>query len=1557
MITIGLNIICEAESPNYVLRRGLVSDNNQTAGIVLRNCGITRIEKDAFNALPSLEELDLSQNNIKEFSRVFRQSPNLKKLNLSGSFIEQIKLNAFDRLTKLNSLDLSNNLIMGKNLDSHTFDHCRSIEYLDLGGNVMTGTSDHLLHALETIKTLILRRCSLQAVPGFATRSNLNTMTQLALSFNQITRLHDPKTFAELVKLEYLELGGNLIDFVHEDIFKPMKSIRAISLHHNKISRLPENLFTDLNKLININLSNNLIEYVPVNAFRRTSVKNLNLAGNRFTYLQDNFCLELRNSGARLQKFFFNQNPWQCACLNEVLKEVKNIGIEYNSIKFKGKEPVCVTSKEFQCKRQMNINDEYLEMYNNLVKNHVKQLLISTHDIIFLQPAILRRTPETGAVFTFGKSHFADNEPSHFFIKKNGRVFVFGGNAWGQLGLGHKDEVTRPSCVKWLKPHRAMFVACGRAHTVFVTDSNSVYSVGCNDEGQLGTGDMEHHTVPQYVEVEEHPNIRQVSAGSNHTALLTDEGRVFVCGSNTEGQLGLGEDTRASTSDNENQKLGIPSTATTIYVPEVLPLDIPIKSACCGAAHTFLLSMDETKILAFGSNERGQLGLPQDVENMTQPMEIDMEKMFDGYQLKLVACGAMHTAFVTDNGLLYTCGESRHNKLCLEDNDDNSNETNQYSPKRVTAMNGFIVDNVACGGCHTLLTATKGSNADFTNNDFNLVTEETRQISLTELPPLKIPVKVDEHTMEDITNSNVHANVDNINGNADETGSIDSLEANVSGSHIVNINDLENDNGSTHGVEDLKDELDSTAPVLKTEVMEVIETMDTMVDHATEKIEGHVKETTADITKAANAAFEAATDTAHQKIEVVEDVIKKTEAKIAPGIDEVKKVLQIPDKIAEVANSPPPKSPILQELLHIPDLTQMSPNLSKHSDDGQKSENGQSENETIPCGSDKSSPQAGKVAKTQAVLPIVRSEDHIDNEEHNEESDVVVNKMDDKGRFARIFQNIRDKENSCMGKGKVIEEHVVENIHKGLDTAEESVHKVEETALNAFLGKSESPILPRNSCWTAIMSVQTLLLDFSIDPARLGDESGQKAVFSQLETVLKDYVPNLILAAEVAVDGGSLKLLTGKKGTTVSVRLFDRGLVTVNIEYYKEESEEPLISFKSARVLESQVKKYISVTKSQAYAPIKRGLFSRYYPTSDERLLEYDIDNVVFDEQSPFQRVQIVHSKSLGNMLVLDDLQKNFKIQTIFLIDESKTLPLRRSERFSLERRRQLRVATGAAASSSSGSEGDASPPRASHTHQQKVHNRALFTFKQVRMICERMLREQEAALRAEYETALSSKLAEQYEAFLASPLTNDLVINFTVQRRPPPTTCMPHGMDAEHHMHQDLVPSCKQGFKEAALKFQQEAGLQEPALCSSLDERIMIREAVQNGRIPDAIAMLIRGGRAEEALSFASAALAEAGAADRTALTELERSLALLAFPDPHASPFADLLLPSHSQKIASELNAAILKMENQEYTNPKLCSLLRMILWSQNELDKHNIKYPKMTDLANATIEQPKL
>lgn len=47
---------------------------------------------------------------------------------------------------------------------------------------------------------------------------------------------------------------------------------------------------------------------------------------------------------------------------------------------------------------------------------------------------------------------------------------------------------------------------------------------------------------------------------------------------------------------------------------------------------------------------------------------------------------------------------------------------------------------------------------------------------------------------------------------------------------------------------------------------------------------------------------------------------------------------------------------------------------------------------------------------------------------------------------------------------------------------------------------------------------------------------------------------------------------------------------------------------------------------------------------------------------------------------------------------------------------------------------------------------------------------------------------------------------------------------------------------------------------------------------------------------------------------------------------------------------------MEHQESTLPKLSTLLKLILWAQDKLDKKNTKYPKMTNLAMASIEDPK-
>lgn len=47
------------------------------------------------------------------------------------------------------------------------------------------------------------------------------------------------------------------------------------------------------------------------------------------------------------------------------------------------------------------------------------------------------------------------------------------------------------------------------------------------------------------------------------------------------------------------------------------------------------------------------------------------------------------------------------------------------------------------------------------------------------------------------------------------------------------------------------------------------------------------------------------------------------------------------------------------------------------------------------------------------------------------------------------------------------------------------------------------------------------------------------------------------------------------------------------------------------------------------------------------------------------------------------------------------------------------------------------------------VKDKPLFTFRQVGLICERMLREREDQLRETYEQALSTKLSEQYDTFV----------------------------------------------------------------------------------------------------------------------------------------------------------------------------------------------------------------
>eukprot|EP01018_Ginkgo_biloba_P022283 Gb_01058 [translate_table: standard] len=185
------------------------------------------------------------------------------------------------------------------------------------------------------------------------------------------------------------------------------------------------------------------------------------------------------------------------------------------------------------------------------------------------------------------------------------------------------------------------------------------------------------------------------------------------------------------------------------------------------------------------------------------------------------------------------------------------------------------------------------------------------------------------------------------------------------------------------------------------------------------------------------------------------------------------------------------------------------------------------------------------------------------------------------------------------------------------------------------------------------------------------------------------------------------------------------------------------------------------------------------------------------------------------------------------------------------------------------------------------------------------------------------------------------------------------------------------EGYVEAAERFQMESGTEPEIDLTTITDRMSVRRAVQSGNVQDAIEKvndlnpeildtnpqlffhlqqqmlieLIRSGKLEEALEFAQEELAPRGEENHTFLEELERTVALLAFEDISTCPVGELLDISQRLKTASEVNAAILTSQSHE-KDPKLPSLLKMLIWAQNQLDEKAC-YPHISDIANATLE----
>jgi alpha-tubulin suppressor-like RCC1 family protein len=145
-------------------------------------------------------------------------------------------------------------------------------------------------------------------------------------------------------------------------------------------------------------------------------------------------------------------------------------------------------------------------------------------------------------------------------LTASGHAYSWGSNMHGQCAIGSKSKFTLPTRIAL---DRVIDVACGATHTLLLND-DSVWIAGSAGDGKLGTGQTQDQLTPLRLEFP--CKVRRIACGVDHSAIVLDNGSVYVWGFGQHGAL-----------------TGIDTQPTPQWISAVFGID----SISCGADVTF----------------------------------------------------------------------------------------------------------------------------------------------------------------------------------------------------------------------------------------------------------------------------------------------------------------------------------------------------------------------------------------------------------------------------------------------------------------------------------------------------------------------------------------------------------------------------------------------------------------------------------------------------------------------------------------------------------------------------------------------------------------------------------------------------------------------------------------------------------------------------------------------------------------------------------------------------------------------------------------------------------
>uniref|UniRef100_A0A1B0A9Q3 Protein RCC2 homolog n=1 Tax=Glossina pallidipes TaxID=7398 RepID=A0A1B0A9Q3_GLOPL len=313
--------------------------------------------------------------------------------------------------------------------------------------------------------------------------------------------------------------------------------------------------------------------------------------------------------------------------------------------------------------------------------------------------------------------------------KTPGHMLISGMVTWDLTGKRDRKNVVkvRPNLYSFHRftdeKYRFAASGCAAAHTILINMDRKALAFGRNPSGQLGLSDTKLCEKPTIIPTLEKFNIVQAAVGRHHSLFLTDTGTVFACGDNKSGQCGVGNTTPVITVPTLINYRGPPivriGNLHTFGLPEYGQLGHNTDAKYFVNANKLsfhfetspkkvVLYIEKNKdghvnpvdnvaidskkrVYSWGFGGFGRLGHAEPKDEMV-PRLI---KFFDvhGRGARSVYCGATFSLVVNELGVLFLFGQNKK-----------TGEANMY-PKPVQDLSGWNITDIGCANTSIVISA------------------------------------------------------------------------------------------------------------------------------------------------------------------------------------------------------------------------------------------------------------------------------------------------------------------------------------------------------------------------------------------------------------------------------------------------------------------------------------------------------------------------------------------------------------------------------------------------------------------------------------------------------------------------------------------------------------------------------------------------------------------------------------------------------------------------------------------------------------------------------------